>query len=655
MATLMMGYKRSGVILGATLILLNACATPGSEKIAPAVSQAGKQVGWGIYMVGSDLEDDVSPRNGVADEEESGENSKRGAGSSDLREMVSAFKKFSVQQQKDLDVVVAFGGARKAGWQGIKYADLPCLVQDAEDDYFGNAICYLHQDQAPSLSESKPLASFLQFLKPRFAPKERRIFSLWNHGAAYLGVGNDSRQGDDAMVTLPELKTAFAETQSHFDLLGFDACLMASVEVANTIYAYADYMLASQDLEPGHGWDYIQILEWIQTHPQVEIEALGRYMVDSFIDSPKHQKTQNKTLSLLRLPEVPAMVAAVNQLTQQLSLDKISLLMQARRKTQEYGVHDRGKVVYAIDLKDWLLKIKTEVPDVDTQAAIAQFDKMVVHARGDRYSGVADGLTVFSLNPQMKKSFQAEEAISTQYLNFADQFVKTIEKDQDPPALSNVDFQAKQVMGQIACKGVCITIKDNQGLKKIEQMLSLVSADRQTLYSIGSLPVKDLDSNVFEASSWDGEWFLLCNGACEDGLSVFPSLFFKGISQQNTLIYQGEVRFNGREGLFFVEQDALQNVIKTWIVPFTNRSDGIPLLAKEQLEVGIGDTVQFYFRVIDLKLQKERWELGDSLTFTQAPNWRFAAIDAERVHHIQAEDFNGNLATSQLYFVREVK
>ncbi len=654
MSSLNIESKYLGLFLSAVLVCLGACATPGGDNGVPTTTQAAKQVGWGIYMVGSDLEDDVSPRNGEGDEKESGEISKRGAGSTDLREMVAAFKSFSVQQQKDLDLVVAFGGARKSGWQGIKYADMPCLVQDAEDDYFGNAECYLYQDDAPSLSESQPLAGFIQFLKPRFASKDRRLFSLWNHGAAYLGVGNDSRQGDDAMVTLPELKTAFEETQSHFDLLGFDACLMASVEVAQIVSPFADYLVASEDLEPGHGWDYTQILTWIKEHPEVDIEALGRYLVDSFIDSPKHQKTQNKTLSLLRLTEVPEMVAEIDRLTQQLSADTFAALMQARRKTQEYGVHDRGKIVYAIDLKDWLLKLKAEVPGVNAQAGIAQFEKMLIHSRGDKYSGVAEGLTVFSLNSLMKASYQAGEAVSANYLNFADQFVKSVATDQIAPELSQVDFQTQQA-DQTLCDGICVKIQDNQGLKKIEQMLSLVTPDRQTLYAIGSRPVTELSGNIYQAPSWDGEWFLLCNGSCDNGLSIFPALFFKGFTQQKTRIYQGEVLFNGREALLYIEQDALQNVIKTWVVPFTNRSDGIPLLAKEQLEVGVGDTLQFYFRVINLKQQSESWELGDSLTFSQAPSWNFAALDAERVHHIQAEDFNGNISTSQLYSVRQVK
>ena len=40
------------------------------------------------------------------------------------------------------------------------------------------------------------------------------------------------------------------------EMIGFDACLMSSVEVASLLSNYAKYMVASQEVEPGYGWDY---------------------------------------------------------------------------------------------------------------------------------------------------------------------------------------------------------------------------------------------------------------------------------------------------------------------------------------------------------------------------------------------------------------
>lgn len=45
-----------------------------------------------------------------------------------------------------------------------------------------------------------------------------------------------------------------------FDIVGFDACLMAMTEVANLIKPYANYMVASEEVELGTGWAYNLVL-----------------------------------------------------------------------------------------------------------------------------------------------------------------------------------------------------------------------------------------------------------------------------------------------------------------------------------------------------------------------------------------------------------
>ena len=36
----------------------------------------------------------------------------------------------------------------------------------------------------------------------------------------------------------------------------FDACLMGMIEVADVLSDYSDYMIASEEMEAGDGWDY---------------------------------------------------------------------------------------------------------------------------------------------------------------------------------------------------------------------------------------------------------------------------------------------------------------------------------------------------------------------------------------------------------------
>lgn len=43
------------------------------------------------------------------------------------------------------------------------------------------------------------------------------------------------------------------------DMIGLDACCMATLETALVLSPYADYMVASQEMEPSCGWDYTSI------------------------------------------------------------------------------------------------------------------------------------------------------------------------------------------------------------------------------------------------------------------------------------------------------------------------------------------------------------------------------------------------------------
>ena len=90
-------------------------------------------------------------------------------------------------------------------------------------------------------------------------PADNHAVVLWDHGAGWPGMGPDESTGD--LLTLPEIQQGLSDGLSQsgvdrLDLVGFDACLMATYEVGQAMAPLADYMLASQELEPGIGWDW---------------------------------------------------------------------------------------------------------------------------------------------------------------------------------------------------------------------------------------------------------------------------------------------------------------------------------------------------------------------------------------------------------------
>lgn len=68
-------------------------------------------------------------------------------------------------------------------------------------------------------------------------------------------------------LTNQKLKYALTEAikflpdNRKIDIIGFDACLMAMVEMGNLLQPFAHYMVGSQELELGTGWPYHEVLK----------------------------------------------------------------------------------------------------------------------------------------------------------------------------------------------------------------------------------------------------------------------------------------------------------------------------------------------------------------------------------------------------------
>ena len=114
--------KKPGLIL----VILIVTVFLGCIGTAAAADLPSNQVKTQVlmYLVGSNLE------------------SEHGTGTDDIAEIVNGYGN---TDPKTLDVVVAFGGANKSGWKGMKIATMDDLKRDAQDGKFGNGN-YLYSD-----------------------------------------------------------------------------------------------------------------------------------------------------------------------------------------------------------------------------------------------------------------------------------------------------------------------------------------------------------------------------------------------------------------------------------------------------------------------------------------------------------------------------
>ncbi|HTM05885.1 MAG TPA: clostripain-related cysteine peptidase [Patescibacteria group bacterium] len=105
-----------------------------------------------------------------------------------------------------------------------------------------------------------------------------------------------------------------------FSIIGFDACLMAMLEIANVTAPYADIIVASQEVEMGAGWDYQKTLQQFAYEAPSPID-FAKNMVSSY-QKTYGTLTNDYTLSAINLSSVAKIEGNVHVLAE-LLLDAI--------------------------------------------------------------------------------------------------------------------------------------------------------------------------------------------------------------------------------------------------------------------------------------------------------------------------------------------
>ncbi len=233
-----------------------------------AVSAQAEKTVIMIYMTGSDLE------------------SLGGAASKDLSEMMSA-----ANEKADYQIVVMASGS----------TDWEMDIDPSETSIFEilpGMLKKVYTSPVRNMGESETLSYFLQWTYANY-PANQYALILWDHGGGpLLGICFDEHypinNGLDSL-SINEMRHALENSpfqKQQLLFIGFDACLMSTFEVASAVCPFAEYMVASQEIEPADGWDYsfLSDISGMETG-----DSWGKKIVDSY---QRYYQEQTKTVTL---------------------------------------------------------------------------------------------------------------------------------------------------------------------------------------------------------------------------------------------------------------------------------------------------------------------------------------------------------------------
>jgi hypothetical protein len=253
---------------------------------------------------------------------------------------------------------------------------------------------------------SGSVATFSNFVSwgIRTAPADHYALILWDHGGAWGRFGADVSNENDGL-SLEEmtrsLDVTIADTglRGPIDLIGFDACLMGTWEVAVELAGRARYLLASEEVEPGHGWNH-QPIAVSKTDP--DPVTLGSALIAGYAEEARQQGTLPRiTLALTDLNRVSAVSARLLDLTGALSVGGVTALAPAigrsRATSGAFGSVPRGLSSSMTDLRLWSTALANEAPEVAPQVLALQGaldDAVVDQVTGEANAG-AGGLSIY--------------------------------------------------------------------------------------------------------------------------------------------------------------------------------------------------------------------------------------------------------------------
>ena len=360
-----------------------------------------------VYMCGTDLE------------------SQQGMATSDLKEMANA------TIGKNVNLIVYTGGCKR--WRNNVISSSVNQVYRISDGKFE---CVVENAGNASMVNPETLASFIQFGNENY-PANRMFLILWDHGGGSIsGYGYDEKVGRNQSMSLAAINTALKKGGVKFDFIGFDACLMATVENGLMLDKYADYMIASEETEPGVGWYYTNWLTQLSKNTSMPTIQIGKLIADDFVAVCERQcRGQATTLSVVDLAELSATVpdkikdfgAGTNELIQNKEYKQVA---NARTRTREFAQQSQ---IDQIDLVHFAKNMNTS----EGKALAKALQSAVKYNKTGGSISNAYGLSIYFPYKQTRKVTQM---VSTyQAIGMDEEYTRCIQ-----------EFASLQVSGQVS-------------------------------------------------------------------------------------------------------------------------------------------------------------------------------------------------------------
>ena len=374
-----------------------------------------------VYMCGTDLE------------------SQSGMATADLQEMLNA------TVAENVNILVYTGGC--SGWRNNVISSSTNQIWQVKDS---GMVCLEKDLGSAAMTNPDTLSGFIRWSAEKY-PADRYSLIFWDHGGGSVsGYGYDEKYSSSGSMSLAGIDQALTDGGVKFDFVGFDACLMATTENALMLTEHADYMIASEETEPGVGWYYTNWLTSLSENTSMSTLEIGKEIVDDFVDvCAKKCAGQSTTLSVVDLAELETTIpkaltefsSATSTLIQNQEYQTVS---NARSGAREFASSSR------IDQVDLVHLAK----NMGTSESDALADVLLSAVKYNRTSSNMTNSYGLSIYFPFKKVSTVDEAVATyEQIGMDEEYVRCIQ-----------EFASMEVSGQAVSGGTASPLPSLTGM-----------------------------------------------------------------------------------------------------------------------------------------------------------------------------------------------
>ena len=449
------------------------------EKYTDIIGNGQDEVTLMIYLCGTDLE------------------SRSKMATSDLQEMIGA------NISDNVNVLVYTGGCKQ--WKNNAFSSDKNQIWKVTSK---GVTCLEKNMGNVSMTDEDTLSTFIKWCAKKY-PANRNMLVMWDHGSGSVkGFGYDEKFASSGSMNLAEIDKALTDGGVKFDFVGFDACLMATAETALMLTEHADYMIASEETEPGIGWYYTNWLTDLSKNTSISTLELGKRIIDDFVNTCASKCAgQATTLSIVDLAEYEATVPEVlknfsAESCEFIQHEEYAIVSNARSGAREFGSSSK---LDQVDLVHLAKNMNTKEGNALAEALLGT----VKYNRTSSNMTNAYGLAIYF---PFRKATMVDDAVET---------YKEIGMDQDYMRCIQ-EFASMEVAGQAASGGTTTPIPSLTGgysassSDMITQLLgSFLSGNVSSISGLSSSNTgfltnsslsEEMLSNYFRSNSFDDSY-----------------------------------------------------------------------------------------------------------------------------------------------------